>query len=150
MEQTKGKYRTVKWNSADLWNVFLKYKEYCSNTIKHYKPTLIHQTGEIVNVPFQTPLTISGFCSYSAISPQLFYDMCSGSCEEYSDELIETAIRVRTEIETFLDEGSAAGNLNASYTSKLRGLKELNETSIKAETGTINIQIAGIETEISD
>ena len=142
--------RSVKWNIKDMWDIFEQYKQHCKDTIKHYRPTLIHQTGEIVNVPFQTPLTISGFCSYSNITPQLFYDMCSGNTDEYNLDLIETITRVRTEIETFLDEGSASGNLNASYVAKLRGLKELNETSLKTETGSINIQITGIETEIKD
>ena len=151
MESIKKKVgRPVKWNSIDLWNEFEKYKLHCKNTIKHYKPTLIHQTGEIVNVPFQTPLTITGFCSFSNISPVVFADYCNKTSEEYDNELTSMAIRIRTEIETFLDEGSAAGNLNASYTSKLRGLKDITENNIKTESGVINIVIPGIETNLTD
>ena len=130
--------------------MFVKYKEHCSNTIKFYKPTLIHNTGEIVNVPFMTPLTISGFCSFCNIPTQTFYDYCSEASKEYNQLLIDTAIRIRTEIESYLDEGSVTGAFNPTYTAKLRGLKDTVETNINTHGHDIKIEISGLNGSLAD
>jgi hypothetical protein len=149
MEQIKRKQgRPVKFTATQLEQLFESYKQKCKTSV-HYKPTLIHATGEIVNVPFQQPLTVSGFCTHIQSDDTTFYDYCEGRSEEYNESLTLICIRIRNEINDYIDSGCLTGALNANYGARLRQLKENTETTVKSDGSPININVAGSEFNLS-
>lgn len=124
---------------SDKWN---EYLEYCENTI-HYKNELIKsgdRAGEIIKVPFQTPLTKSGFCLFAQIPHQTFDTYYSEEMREKDIDLFAISTHIQEAINNYIDGGCLTGALVGSYGARMRGLSDKMDITQQVENVTINIE----------
>ena len=144
--------RPYKFNSTTLLAKFESYKEWLKEQY-FTRPELIksgERAGEVVYIKIYSPPDILSFCLHCGIDSQTFYNYVSDEAQCEDRELFDTAMRVKQWIASEQIRGAQAGTYNPMIVARLNALKETTETSLKTETGTINIQISGVETVISD
>ena len=144
--------RPYKFNSNTLLAKFESYKKWLKEQY-FTRPELIksgERAGEVVYIKIYSPPDILSFCLHCGISRECFYSYLDENSDEFNSELYDIALQVRDWIASEQIRGAQAGTYNPMIVARLNALKETTETSLKTETGTINIQISGVETEISD
>jgi hypothetical protein len=141
----------IKYTAEQLTVMFDEYKKHCEETV-FYKNELIKsgdRAGEIVRVPYQTPLTMSGFLSFGVISNATFQGYLDADNDKIDKDLLSIATHIQDSIHSYLDAGSAAGALNSAYTAKLRGLKDTIDVNNTGAKETINLTINGSNVDLS-
>lgn len=121
-----------------LGSKFEEYVEWVKANPKYTNKVI--STGEIVPVPMERPLTLSGFAVFAGIIPETF------RAYEKKEEFLAVCAHVRARIEADQMEGAMCEQYNPTIASRVLHLADrqdvtTNGASINTPTQAINVVI---------
>lgn len=107
-----------------FWEEAVKYFEWMQNNVWNKKEAIKsgQQTGDLIDIPTQTPMSIESFCLFADIDRTTFLNYESNK-DPYKD-FFQVTTRIRTIIESQQFEGATVGAFNPNIIARKLGLTE--------------------------
>lgn len=130
----RGKHGTnFAYTPDQLWEEAVKYFEWVSKKVWNKKEAIKsgEMTGQLIDIPTSTPMSIKGFCLFADISHQTFlnYESNQGSYVDF----FEITTRIRAIIESQQFEGATVGAYNPNIIARTLGLTERTDHTTAGE-----------------